>query len=118
MYAVGRPHPLRDEARARLRTLAIDADPLFTTAEVLQELMHAYLPVGRLDTLDAALLLARSLATVRPIDEIDVATGRNLHATFPSLSARDLLHLASCYRHSATGLVTFDRNLAAAWKPT
>ena len=38
---------------------------LVTSAEVLQELPHAYLPVGRIETLDAALELA-----VRGVDEI------------------------------------------------
>ena len=38
-----------------------------SSAEVLQELPHACLPVGRMDTLDAALTLAQSrLADVCP----------------------------------------------------
>ena len=38
---------------------------LVTSAEVLQELLHVYLPVKRFDTLDAALsLLAEGVETV------------------------------------------------------
>ncbi len=33
---------------------------LITSAEVLQELLHAYLPVRRIETLDAALALVES----------------------------------------------------------
>jgi hypothetical protein len=115
MYAVGREHPLREEARA------VFADPastssLATSAEVLQELMHAYLPVGRTETLDAALELARSrTATIWSVEVEDVELGRSLAVRHPGLGARDLLHLACMMRRGASGLRTFDRGLAAAW---
>ena len=61
MYAVGRRHPLRSEARAFFETALTDASVrLCTSAEVLQELLHAYVPVQRITTLDAALQLAFS----------------------------------------------------------
>lgn len=115
MYAVGRPHPLRDEARTRLRENRHGPTALATSAEVLQELMHAYLPVNRLDTLDAALHLASGLATVWPVEEQDVLSARDACARHPGLSARDLLHLAVCTRQGASGLLSFDRGLVAAW---
>ena len=115
MYAVGREHPLRDEARA------VFTDPgsgplLVTSAEVLQELMHAYLPVGRLETLDAALELARGrTAAIWAVEAEDVELARSLAVKHAGLGARDLLHLACMTRRGATGLRTFDRALAAAW---
>jgi len=60
MYAVGRAHPLREEARDFFRSALDEGTVLVTSAEVLQELLHAYLPVGRLETLDAALALIRA----------------------------------------------------------
>lgn len=115
MYAVGRPHPLRDDARGQLLDRVGHEQPLATSAEVLQELLHAYLPVGRLATLDAALRLATDLATVWPVEAPDVLDGRNLRSRHPGLSARDLLHLSVCARRGATGMLTYDRSLAAAW---
>lgn len=115
MYAVGGRHPLRAVAREELRAHVEAQRPLATSAEVLQELLHAYLPVGRLETLDAALRLAGDLATVWPVDADDFRDARNLHVRHPGLSARDLLHLAVCTRRSAGGLLTHDRGLAAAW---
>lgn len=115
MYAVGRPHPLRDEARDTLRDLVDRREPLATSAEVLQELLHAYLPVGRVATLDAALRLATDLAVIWPVEAADVQDARLLHDRHAGLSARDLLHLAVCRRHDATGVATFDRGLAAAF---
>lgn len=114
MYAVGRPHPLRDEARRFL--LAQARGELVTSAEVLQELLHAYLPVGRLDSLDAALELATSrTAAVWPVETPDVQLARDLAPRYPALSARDLVHVACCTRRSVERVHTYDRALAAAF---
>ena len=86
-----------------------------TSAEVLQELLHAYLPVGRLDTLDAALRLVTDLTTIWPIDDADVLAARDLATSQPGLGARDLLHLAVCRRYGADELLSFDRGLVAAF---
>lgn len=115
MYAVGREHPLRDEARNFFISAAESREILVSSAEVLQELLHAYLPVGREATLDAALALAHGrLAQVWPVEAEDVALARSLVARHPGLGARDLLHLASCHRRDVRKIKTFDRGLAAA----
>jgi uncharacterized protein len=44
MYAVGRPHPLRDSAREALREAPGGSFSMATSAEVLPELFHAYVP--------------------------------------------------------------------------
>jgi predicted nucleic acid-binding protein len=117
MYAVGRAHPLRVEARAFFETAMIDDRvQLCTSAEVLQELLHAYVPVDRWGTLDAAMDLVEScLARVHPIDEQDVRAARALAETRPELGARDLLHLAVCHRFRVRRMKTFNRALAAAF---
>jgi predicted nucleic acid-binding protein len=115
MYAVGRPHPLREPARQALQDAVRNSLPLATSAEVLQELLHAYLPVGRLGTLDAALRLATDLARVWPVEQEDVAAARASVAQHLGLSARDLLHLTMCLRYGVTKVLTYDRQLAAAF---
>ena len=52
--------------------------PMATSAEVLQELMHVYVPVGRMGTLDAALRLASDLTTIWPIEASDVLAALHL----------------------------------------
>ena len=116
VYAVGRPHPLREPARASLRQHVGAGTPLATSAEVLQELLHVYLPVGRLETLDAALMLASGLTTVLPVDVSDVRAARDLVVSHPGLGARDLIHLAVATRHGAVGILSFDRALVAAYR--
>jgi predicted nucleic acid-binding protein len=116
MYAVGRPHPLQDEARVFFEASLAEERPLATSAEVLQELMHAYIPVNRLETLGAAMKLAAStIQTVWPVEPDDVQFAHQLLDSYRGLGARDLLHLASCRRRGVRSIKTFDRALGAAF---
>lgn len=115
MYAVGRPHPLRDPAREFFVESNRNGTPLCTSAEVLQELVHAYLPVGRLRTLDAAMSLVLGFRVeVWPLEEEDVTLARQLHEQYPTLGPRDLCHLASRRRRGVSQVKTFDQALRAA----
>jgi predicted nucleic acid-binding protein len=115
MYAVGRSHPLRAEAQDFFRNaLRPGSEPLCTSAEVLQELLHADLPVGRTQQLDDALrLVESSIAVIHPIEADDIVFARDLADSHAALGARDLLHLATCRRRGIDRVKTFDRALAA-----
>ena len=113
MYAVGRSHALRRDAQEFFVESNRRNTPLCTSAEVMQELAHAYLPTGRLKTFDAALgLIASAAVEVWPLEEADVALARRLHERYPALQARDLCHLASCHRRGVREVKTFDQALA------
>ena len=117
MYAVGRAHPLKEEARQFFEEALRDRTPLATSAEVLQELLHTYLPVARLETLDAALELVESrVETIWSVEAEDVHLARSLVGAHGELGARDLLHLACCRRREVDQMKTFDRPLAAAFR--
>ena len=79
MYAVD--DPSAPEKRTRLLLEGLD-DPsirLYTSAEVLQELLHVYLPVERLATLDAAFQLAEScMDEIWAVEAEDVGLARSL----------------------------------------
>ena len=117
MYAVGREHPLRKPAQKFFESALgrQRENRLVTSAEVLQELLHAYLPAQRMQTLDAALqLVAALIHEVWAIELADVALARELVDAHPSLGARDLLHLACCKRRNVSQIKTYDRALAAS----
>jgi predicted nucleic acid-binding protein len=117
IYAVGRPHPLKAEAQNFFFESSKKGKRLVTSAEVLQELLHVYLPVERFETLDAAMGLAtRGVDQVLPIDSASVLHARHLTSQHPGLNARDLIHLAVCHQHNIGELKTFDRNLHTAFK--
>ena len=117
IFAVGRSHPLREEAQTVFLESREKGTRLVTSAEVLQELLHVYLPVGRIETLDAALQLAtKGVDHVIPITAGEVLFARNLADRYPGLSARDLLHLSVCRIHKVRGIKTFDRDLQVAFE--
>ena len=114
MYAVGLSHPLKAASQKFFEDSLHNGATLLTSAEVMQELLHAYLPVNRLKTLDAAITLIDScIQKVFALEREDVDFARSLMARHPDLSARDLIHLACCRRHGLKKIKTFDRQLAA-----
>jgi predicted nucleic acid-binding protein len=118
MYAVGRSHPLKQEARSFFEMSLSDPTPgLCTSAEVLQELMHAYIAVDRIHTLDAALTLVDAcIPTVWDVSKKDILAARTLVDVRRELGARDLLHLAMCDLRGVSQIKTYDRALRAAFK--
>ena len=116
MYAVGRPHSLKSLAREFFFEANESGTPLCTSAEVLQELAHVYLPAGRLLVFDAAMMLiASAVVEVWPLEAADVTLARQLHDRYPDLQSRDLCHLASCRRRGVRQIMTFDGALAAVF---
>lgn len=116
MYAIGGPHPLQTLSWDFLQRSYRNGSELCTSAEVLQELAHAYLRVGRGVTFDRAMTLVRRYRIdVLPLEPDDVLLARQLHQSHPHLSARDLCHLASCQRRGIGEIMTFDQSLAAAF---
>ena len=116
MYAVGREHPLRESARTFFIEQAESGGVLVTSAEVMQELLHAYLPPQRMETLEAVLLLARGrMSRIWPVEFADVELARSLVGRYAALRARDLLHVACCIRRDVNRIMTFDRALAAVF---
>jgi len=116
VYAVGRPHDLQLIAQEFFVEANQSGTLLCTSAEVMQELAHVYLPTGRLQTFDAALdLIVSAAVEVWPLEEADVALARQLHEQHPTLQARDLCHLASCRRRGIRDIKTFDQAFAAVF---
>ena len=117
MSAVGRDHPLREQAQGFFEEQFESKQKLLTSAEVLQELMHAYIPVQRIETLERAFTLVESTVhQIWPLEQEDVRFARSLMQRYPELGARDLLHLACCRRRRVSRIQTYDRSLAAAFE--
>lgn len=116
MYAVGGPHPLRQPARDFLLGVFEEERALVTSAEVMQELLHAYLAVSRRAEIDRAFTLVESCTQeVWSVDPEDIRLAWALAESHPALAARDLVHLATCKRRSVDEVMTFDRRLASAF---
>ncbi len=115
MYAVGKPHPLQSSAQQFFDESIHNRRKLYTSAEVIQELMHVYRRMNRAHTLDSALeLVEKAGVEVWPLEKADVHLARQLHDQHPALGARDLCHLASCRRRGVREIMTFDKALEEA----
>jgi len=110
MYLVGAPHPNRDRATQLLEHAIKMGERLVTDAEVMQEILHRYLAIGRPDAIDPCLDTLRGV-----IDEVfavtgdDVLTARALLGAVSGLSARDAVHAAVMHRHGVHRILSFDR---------
>jgi len=117
LYFVGAEHPLRNQARGFFRDARLRNLRLVTSVEVLQEILHRYVKLGRRGTAsDAFALVDGSVSEVWPVERVDLELARGLADRYPGLEARDLVHLACCIRHKPRDLMTFDRGLQAAWE--
>jgi predicted nucleic acid-binding protein len=116
IYAGGAPHPLQAPCRDVLGLVALHPRAFWTSAEVLQELLHRYLAIGRWGAgqvvFDGFTSLMRG--RIESILPQDVASAAGLIGQPTDLQARDLLHLAVMKRMGADTLVSADRGFDRA----
>ena len=109
MYLVGAAHPNKDRAQALVERAILDQETLVSDAEVVQEILHRYVALGRRDAIEAAVdALLRITDDVLPIELADVRRAADI-VRAGSMSARDALHLAVMQRHDIDRIMTFDR---------
>jgi len=109
MYLVGAAHPNKELARRRIEELIVADEGLVTDAEVLQEIMHRYVAIGRREAIEPAFdALLGIVDAVLHVELEDVQRASDLLAT-PSLQARDAIHIAIMQRHRIAKALTFDR---------
>lgn len=112
MYLVGAPHPHKTDAQRLLERCIAQGERLVTDAEVLQEILHRYVAIGRRDAIQPAFdALLGVVDEVFPITEADVQRARHIVLGSPRLSARDAIHLAVMEHRQADRVLSFDRGL-------
>ena len=119
MYAAGAEHPLKQPSAEILRGVAGGGIPGVTSAEVIQEIVHRFVHAGRPHL---AVALARSalrlFSPVIPIGTDVVERLPGLIGRYPSLSARDLMHVATCMEERIEVIVSPDRGFDAVSEVT
>lgn len=109
MYLVGAPHPNKELARELLERCILRNERLVTDAEVLQEVLHRYVAIGRHDAIQPAFnALLGVVDEVYPVEHGDVERARAILHGLTQLSARDALHVAIMQRHGITRMLSFD----------
>jgi len=110
MYLVGASARHRAESRHMLERTIAEGDRLVTNAEVLQEILHRYAAIKRLDAIQPAFdALLGVVDEVFPVTDVDVDRAKTiLLGGAGARSARDAIHLATMERHRVTQIMTFD----------
>jgi predicted nucleic acid-binding protein len=114
MYAGGGPHELRDSS-ANIVRLARDGElDGVISAEVVQEILHRFVAIRRPDL---GARMARDaldlFAPVLPITHAVMDRMPDLVARYPSLAARDLVHVATCLEEGIGVILSPNRGLDA-----
>ena len=109
MYLVGAPHPHKTDAQRLLEKLISDRQRLVTNAEVLQEILHRYIAIGRRDAIQPAFdALLSVVDQVFAVDRAAAEQAKQIAMGYPKMSARDALHLAIMQSQEISQVLSFD----------
>ena len=112
MYLVGAPHPHKVDARRLLEEAVADHRRLVTDAEVLQEILHRYVAIGRRDAIQPCFeVLLEVVDEVLAVDLEAVHRAKEIVLARPRLTARDAIHLAVMEGHGIEEILSFDHHL-------
>jgi predicted nucleic acid-binding protein len=110
MYLVGSPHPNKIAAEQAVAALIGRQEKLVSDAEVLQEILHRYAAIGRLDAIQPAFDAVLSLVDeVFPIELENVERAKTVLLGKYRLSARDAIHLAVMEQRGIQRILSFDQ---------
>ncbi|HXH94103.1 MAG TPA: type II toxin-antitoxin system VapC family toxin [Thermoanaerobaculia bacterium] len=110
MYLVGSPHPNKIAAEQTVAALVSRREKLVSDAEVLQEILHRYAAISRLDAIQPAFdALLGLVDEVFPIEPENVQRAKTVLLGKYRLSARDAIHLAVMEQHGVQHILTFDQ---------
>jgi uncharacterized protein len=110
MYSAGAQHPLREPCRRILDGIGDRAIAGVTSVEIVQEIVHRYLAIGRAaGGLELAERTLDLFAPVLPITHAVMRRVPDLARRYPGLSARDLVHVATCIHEGITEIISTDR---------
>jgi predicted nucleic acid-binding protein len=110
MYANGASHPLREPCQEIMVRVGDGRLEAVTSAEVIQEILHRFKSIGRHEVgIQIARLAMDAFTPVLPITHALMRRVPDLAGRYPNLSARDLVHVATCIHESISEIVSPDR---------
>ena len=108
MYLVGAPHAHKADAQRLLEGAITAEERLVTDVEVLQEILHRYVAIGRREAIQPAFdALLSVVDEVFAVELTDVERAKAIVYGRAQLSARDAIHLATMERHGITRIMSF-----------
>lgn len=114
MYLVGAAHAHKIDAQRLVERALSDGERLVTDSEVLQEILHRYVAIGRRDAIQPAFdALLGIVDEVLPIRRVEALRARDIVLGHDRISARDAVHLAVMEENGIARVLSFDRGLDA-----
>ncbi len=110
MYLVGASHPHKSDAKRWLEELVSGQERLVADAEVLQEILHRYVSIGRPDAIQPAFdALQGVVDEIFSVDRAAVERAKEILLGRKGLSARDAIHIAMMQIHGIRRILSFDK---------
>ncbi len=110
MYLVGSPHPNKVASEQTVAALIARQEKLVSDVEVLQEILHRYAAIDRLDAIQPAFdALLGLVDEIFPIELENVQRAKTILLGKYQLSARDAIHLAVMEQRGVQQILSFDQ---------
>lgn len=109
MYAAGSAHPYRRPCQAALDRIVSEKLPAMVSSEIHQEILHRYLSLGLPDKAQQVsakleILIPRALL----VTMADINRARTLIRHYPTIRARDLIHVAVMLENGIPHILSTD----------
>lgn len=109
IYLIGAARPHKSDAQRRLERLINDRERLVTDADVLQDILHRYVAIQRLDAIQPAFdAMLKLVDEVIAIDRKVAERAKQIFLAYRHLSARDAVHVAVMEQYGITRILSFD----------
>lgn len=114
MYLIGADHPNKERTISVLERLVRDETRLVTDAETLQEILHRYTAIKRIEAIEPAYkALLGIVDEIFPVGESDLLLAKDILLSSSGVSARDAVHAAVMKNNGVEQIFSFDSDFDA-----
>jgi len=114
MYLIGADHPRKERTISILERLVRDETRLVTDAETLQEILHRYTAIHRIEAIQPAYdALMGIVDEVFPVKYDDLTLAKDMLLASSGISARDAVHAAVMKNIGVEHIFSFDSDFDA-----
>ncbi len=114
MYLIGADHPNKERTVSLLQRLVRDEERLVTDAECLQEILHRYTAIRRIEAIQPAFdALFGLVDEVFPVDYDALILAKDILLASSHASARDSVHAAVMKNNGIEQIFSFDSDFDA-----
>jgi len=109
MYLAGAPHPHKTDSQLLVGRLTASGQHLVTDAEVLQEILHRFIAIGRREAISPVMEVLLDLVDdVFAVEKCDVLRAAEIAQNREPFSARDAVHIAVMEHRGVQSILSFD----------